>query len=120
MNNRQNFTIFTYLEAVQDIDQDQKLIWAAILLISVYSILFLGSCSPLHCRVLLALFGLISLVFAYLGAISITRYLYGDSVIDNTFSLPIILSSVVGLENIMHLCSSLDRVGLHMEPNLRI
>ena len=111
-----------YLEtaASADASKDKTLIWVVIGAIAVYCILFLGSCSPLHCRVLLALFGLVCLSLAYISALSISRYLFDETVTVNHFSIPIILSIALGSEDLFLLCTSLDKVGLHNDPSFRI
>ena len=36
--------------------------------IAVYFFIFLGNCSPIHCRFLVAIFGLASILLAYIAA----------------------------------------------------
>ena len=51
--------------------KDLELIEMAMTLVAVYVILFLGSCSPIHCRVVIAVVGLACVVIAYMTGFAI-------------------------------------------------
>ena len=119
-NTKPHFAMKAFLRTEFDADEDSVLIWIAIGVISAYCVVFLGSCSPLHCRALLAIFGMTCLSLSYLGALAVARFLYEESVTMNQFSIPIVLSIVVGAEDIFLICVTIDRIGLHLETSQRI
>ena len=52
-------------EFKSDVEEDLDLIEVAVGLIALYCLLFLGSCSPIHCRFFLALVGLSTVLISY-------------------------------------------------------
>ena len=72
------FTIQGLVEAViLDINHDFTLIIAAILLVVIYTFLFLGSFSPMHCRCVVALVGILSILLAYTAGFGLLYLLGG-------------------------------------------
>jgi len=60
------YTIQGFFEAiVEDINYDFSLVGSAILLVVIYTFLFLGAFSPVHCRTGVACVGIFSILLAY-------------------------------------------------------
>ena len=71
------FSIRGLFEAmIEDINHDFNLIFAGIFLVFTYTFLFLGSFSPIHCRCVVALAGIISIGLAYTAGFGL-MYLLG-------------------------------------------
>ena len=62
----------------EDIEFDQNLIILAIMAVGVYTFLALGNCSPMHCRCLVALTGLICIILAYTCGFGL-MFIFGGS-----------------------------------------
>ena len=64
--NVQIWTINGFLEAIRDdINNDFALIFMAIILVIIYTFVFLGTFSPMHCRCLVAFTGTICILLSY-------------------------------------------------------
>jgi hypothetical protein len=74
------FTMQGFVESVrEDINYDFNLIFVAIILVALYTFLFLGSFTPMHCRCLVTLAGLICVGLAYLSGFGMMYALGGKS-----------------------------------------
>jgi len=72
------FTLQGFSASVtDDIDNDFNLIFSAIILVAIYTILFLGSFSPIHCRCIVALAGLLTVGIAYTSGFGLMYILGG-------------------------------------------
>ena len=80
-NEAATFYIFTIAglrdSFIEDITYDFSLVSAAILLVCVYTTLFLGNISPTHCRCVVALVGLLSVGLCYASGFGFMYYCGG-------------------------------------------
>ena len=101
-----------------DINHDFSLIGAAILLVCVYVVLFLGSFSPMHCRLIVALVGLLSILMAYTAGFGILYYLGAEST--GVHQLMPFLLVGIGADDMFVLCNSIDQTNLNHSTSERI
>ena len=119
------FTVFfssqSDLDSVdaKDLEFDLQLLLTGVAFIALYTLVFLGSCSPLHCRVSVALVSLCVIALALMSAVSTLYRLTAYEVCSVHCLIPIALVGV-GVDDIFFLCSALDRVSLDVKPNERI
>ena len=73
-----NFFVYTeqgYKESMSDaIAKDNVSILIAAIVMSLYLIIFLGSFSPLHCRLVVALSGILSVVLSFFSGFGLLYY----------------------------------------------
>jgi len=93
-----------------DINDDFKLIGSAIVLVAVYAILFLGSFSPVHCRLIVALTGLGTILLAYTSGFGI-MYLFGGESTGVHQLMPFLLIGV-GVDDMFVMCNAIDQTDL--------
>ena len=94
--------------------EDKKLAFLAIGLIFVYNIFFLGTCSPIHCRLILAIAGIACI------AISITvgyhiGFEAGYEQNESHEALPILMLGI-GVDDMFVICNALDQSSLKKKP----
>ena len=70
-------TLQGFMQAiVEDINNDYYLVAGAIFLVGLYTICFLGNLSPMHCRCVVALVGLLCVILSYTSGFGL-MYLCG-------------------------------------------
>ena len=89
-----------------DTSQDLELIEVAISLVGLYCIIFLGSCSPIHCRFLIAIVGLGCVFIAYATGFSICFAL--DYKAGGVHELIPFLLIGIGVDDLFVLVNALD------------
>jgi len=76
-----NFSLFTTTGLRKafsdDIQADLALVQVAIMLVAFYTIIVLGTCSGMHCRLIVSLMGLLSVGLAYASGFGFCYYLGG-------------------------------------------
>lgn len=103
------FTIQGFSESViDDINHDFNLIAAAIILVGIYTFLFLGSFSAIHCRCIVAFAGLVCVAFAYLGGFGIMYILGGQST--GVHQLMPFLLIGIGVDDMFVICNAVDQI----------
>ena len=113
------FTTWTLFEAfTMDIQHDFALIGSAILLVCVYTFLFLGSFSPIHCRAVTAIAGLVSILLAYCAGFGL-MYIMGGETTGVHQLMPFLLVGI-GADDMFVLCNSLDQTSLTHPTKERI
>ena len=95
-----------------------ELIEVAIGLIALYCILFLGSCSPIHCRFVIAVVGLATVYISYVTGFALCFYL--DQKTAGVHQLIPFLLIGIGIDDIFVLCNALDQTELTELPEVRI
>ena len=103
---------------VDDINHDFSLIFGAIILVAVYTILFLGSFSPIHCRCVVALTGLFTIVLAYTSGFGV-MYLLGSESTGVHQLMPFLLIGV-GVDDMFVMCNAVDQTDLKKSAKERI
>lgn len=125
-NQRENKTISVHHVTVsglqkaldEDVQNDLELISIAVSLIGFYCILFLGSCSPMHCRVVIASMGLICIAIAYVTGFAVC-FMFDKKTAGIHELIPFLLVGI-GVDDIFVICNALDQTDLKDEANERI
>ena len=117
-----NFSMLTsqgYMDSwSRDVNKDLSWLPLAISAASLYVILFLGFCSPIHCRCKLAIAGIISVVLSFFSGFGLLYYIGKET---STFHLWLpFISMFVGVEHMFNLCNAVDQTGLHKDSFTRI
>ena len=88
------------------IEHDKNLVFRAMALLIFYSVLMLGSCSPIHCRMLVSIAGLLTIMLASLAGIGLCSKLgyKKDEMHDTMF----VLMLGLGLDDMFVICNALD------------
>ena len=74
------FTVQGFVVAIiEDINNDFGLVFGAIIMVATYTFMFLGNFSPMHCRCLVTLAGLICVAFSYLAGFGLMYLLGGET-----------------------------------------
>lgn len=106
------FTIQGFADSViDDINHDFTLIAVAIVLVGLYTFVFLGNFSPIHCRCLVALAGLVCVGLAYLGGFGLMYYCGGQTT--GVHQLMPFLLIGIGVDDMFVICNSLDQTDLN-------
>ena len=87
-------------------------------LIALYCLLFLGSCSPIHCRFFLALIGLSTVLISYVTGFAIC-FLMDQKTAGVHQLIPFLLIGI-GIDDIFVLCNAVDQTQLTEKPDERI
>ena len=105
-----NFYLYTNSGVFQafssDLAGDLIFVQFALLLIVMYSVIFMGGCSPIHCRVALAIFGVFCIILSYLTGFGIC-FMYGYEVTNIHNFIPFLLLGV-GVDDMFVLCNAVD------------
>ena len=113
------FTIQALSDAVgKDIEHDFSLITAAIVLVCIYTFLFLGSFSPTHCRAVVAITGLVCILLAYLSGFGLL-YLCGGRTTGVHQLMPFLLVGI-GADDMFVVCNAVDQTVLGSTAEVRI
>ena len=101
-----------------DIERDLTLIPIALGVVAFYIVVMVGSCSPIHCRVVAGIFGIICIALAYAAGCSVMFMLGGKaSGIHNL--LPCLLIGI-GADDIFVIASAIDATPFSKSANERI
>lgn len=101
-----------------DIRNDLALIQIAIMLVAVYTILILGTFSPVHCRLVVALLGLVSVGLSYASGFGLTFYLGGETA--GVHNLMPFLLIGIGVDDMFVICNAIDQTDFKAHPHERI
>lgn len=101
-----------------DIRADLVLIQLAIMLVSIYTILVLGTFSAIHCRLVVALMGLLCVGIAYAAGFGICFYLGGETA--GVHNLMPFLLIGIGVDDMFVICNAVDQTDLSKSPKDRI
>ena len=102
------FTNEGFVQGVlEDFLTDQYLLFAAFFCVAMYSFLFLGSFSPIHCRCSVGCFGLLCVIFAYLSGFGFMFYC-GGKTSEISFLMPFLLIAI-GIDDVFVICNALDQ-----------
>ena len=86
--------------------EDKSLVFFAIGLIFVYNICFLGSFSPIHCRITLAVLGLVCVMISVAAGFSICLNM-GYEMSDAHEAMPVLMLGI-GVDDMFVICNALD------------
>ena len=113
------FSIHGMFDAIsKDIDYDLSLIVIAIILVGLYTFFALGNCSPMYCRCLGALCGLVCIIFAYTTGFGF-MFLVGYKT-DGVHSLLPFLLLGIGVDDMFVMCNAVDQTDLSQSAYNRI
>ena len=89
-----------------DISDDLVLIQLSVCFVGFYAILFLGSCSPIHCRATVAIVGLLCVGIAYVCGFSVMLS-YGWEIAGVHNLMPFLLIGI-GVDDMFVICNAID------------
>ena len=84
------------------------------MMVATYSILFLGSCSPIHCRCFVGLCGLFCVILSYTSGFAICFY-FGGEVAGVHNLMPFLLIGI-GVDDMFVICNALDQTSFELSP----
>ena len=86
--------------------------------VGFYIIIFMGSCTPIHCRVIVALGGIVSVILSFFAGFGL---LYYCGLHTSTFHawLPFLLMCI-GVEHMFVICNAIDQTDLTHSAYQRI
>ena len=99
-------------------EHDQNLSMIAIAVLLIYSLLMLGSCSPIHCRALISMTGIITIVLASYAGIGLCSTLGYKR--DSMHDLILVLMLGLGLDDMFVICNALDQQSLFKSRDRRL
>ena len=95
-------------------DHDTNLAVLAGIVILTYGITFLGSCSPVYCKLIVSLAGFICILLS-VGTGNYIGNLIGLEPSDASLVIPILMLGI-GLDDMFVICNALDQVSLNLPP----
>lgn len=102
----------------EDIRADLILINIAILLVAFYTIFMLGTCSGMHCRLVVTLMGLVCVGLAYASGFGLV-YLMGGQTAGVHSLMPFLLIGI-GVDDMFVICNAVDQQDLNLPASERI
>lgn len=115
----QVFTIYGIQEAFRsDLLNDLVFINLAILIVGAYTIIFLGSCSPVHCRACPAFLGLVCVFLSYFSGFGIMFFLGGQ--VAGVHNLMPFLLIGIGVDDMFVIANAVDQVPFSKSAEERI
>lgn len=99
-------------------ENDLKLTKISLLVVCLYMILFLGGWSPIHCRLVIAIVGIVSVTIACIIGFAICFY-FDQKMTKLHYLIPLLLLGI-GIKNIFVLCNALDQTNLQTNTDERI
>lgn len=113
------FTAFGLRSAFSDdIQADLKLVQIAIGLVALYTILVLGTCSAMHCRLVVALMGLFCVGISYGSGFGFMFLIGGETA--GVHSLMPFLLIGIGVDDMFVICNAVDQTDLKKPAAERI
>ena len=86
--------------------------FVAIGLIALYCSVFLGSCSPIHCRLSLALVGIFCVILSCTTGEALS-YVLGWKVSDFNSVLPVLMLGI-GVDDMFVICNAIDQTSFKL------
>ena len=99
-------------------EHDQGLSIIAVAVLLVYSLLMLGSCSPIHCRALISMTGILTIMLASYAGIGLCSMLGYKK--DLMHDMMLVLMLGLGLDDMFVVCNALDQQSLFKPPDRRL
>ena len=84
----------------------------------IYLVLFLGSCSPIHCRLLVMISGILCIILSIIAG-NFIGYLLGYLMNDSHYAMPFLILGI-GVDDIFVICNAFDQTSLDLPPAERI
>lgn len=95
---------------LEQLDSDKDLAIIAFLILVIYNMSFIGSCSPIHCRFSVAIFGIICIALSIAAGFGICIKLeYKQN--EGHEAMPILLLGI-GIDDMFIICNALDQSSL--------
>ena len=88
------------------------------MIVGSYTIIFLGSCSPVHCRSSTAVFGLACVIMSYLSGFGIS-FLLGGEVSELHSLMPYLLIGI-GVDDMFVIANAVDQVPFSFSADQRV
>jgi len=89
-----------------DLQADLKLVQVAIMLVACYTIIVLGTCSGMHCRLIVSLMGLFCVGIAYAAGFGFCFYVGGETA--GVHGLMPFLLIGIGVDDMFVICNAVD------------
>lgn len=102
----------------EDIQADLAMIQIAIVLVSLYTILVLGTFSAIHCRCVVSLMGLVCVGISYASGFGLTFFLGGETA--GVHNLMPFLLIGIGVDDMFVVCNAIDQTDLKKPAAERI
>ena len=100
------------------VDHDSKLFIYALVCMVIYMVIFLGGCSPIHCRLVVIISGMLMIVLSiYVG--NLLGFLLGFRMNYAHYAIPALMIGI-GVDDMFVICSSLDQLSLKLSPGERM
>lgn len=113
------FSVQGLFDAIsEDVNYDLNLIILAIILVGLYTFFTLGNCSPMYCRCLGALCGLVCIIFAYTTGFGFMFIVGGKT--DGVHQLLPFLLLGIGVDDMFVMCNAVDQTDLSDKAYNRI
>ena len=101
------FTQFGFIEAWSaDVKSEAGAIWWASLAVFIYLVFFLGACSPIFCRAVVAFTGAISILFSFTSGFGLLFYC-GYQISSFHGTIPFLMMSI-GVEQMFVITDAID------------
>jgi Niemann-Pick C1 protein len=101
-----------------DLNADLALIQIAIMLVVVYTVFVLGTVSPMHCRLIVSLMGILCVGIAYAAGFGLCFYLGGYTA--GVHNLMPFLLIGIGVDDMFVVCNAIDQTDLKETAHMRI
>ena len=98
--------------------KDKSLAFMAVALLVVYNMLFLGTCSPIHCRITVALSGMVCILLSIISGYGLGTWL-GYEMNEAHEALPILMLGI-GVDDMFVICNALDQTNLKWPTEKRL
>ena len=95
-----------FSEVAKQIEGDITYAIVSITLIVFYCAIFLGSCSPIHCRLILALTGVFCVIMACASGFGVCL-IYGWKMSELSNALPVLMLGI-GVDDMFVICNAID------------
>ena len=89
----------------------------AMLLIVTYTALFLGSCSPIHCRLTVALTGIFCVLLSCITGFGIV-FLYDWKLTELSNTMPVLILGI-GVDDMFVICNAIDQTPFDLPASER-
>ena len=100
-----------------NLQNDITYAYSAMVLVSCYSLLFLGSCSPIHCRTCPAFLGIICVFLSYFSGFSIMFYFGGKATDFHEIQQFMLVG--IGVDDMFVIANAIDQTPFDMPADKR-
>ena len=105
------YTEQSYIQSwSEDVNHDLVSVFFFTSAVSLYIIIFLGSCTPIHCRCLVAFGGILSVILSFFSGFGLLYYCGQHTSAFHSW-LPFLLM-IIGVEHMFVICNAVDSTDL--------